>query len=254
MFAAHAAAQHNWCEVTVLSDAPAPTVQRGAQYLHKPIPNLSNLQPDGWVTYIKLGAQEGYAERVYGKRDAPVSWSHYENGQHRTWNLRRTYKRAWDRYKHLIRVVAPLDHKDIEFIDMNADLVINTIPLTKFMDPSDSPAQYGAVSQPVWIRSWSEHYPHSGDVIVYNGKSLDRPASPWYRFSRLYGWCAYEYSTPPDAALQAVRVEKPLTIESKPVPSHWLCLGRYGAWDKAQLTHDAYYRTAQYLDDVRLMG
>lgn len=237
LFAAHAVAQKT-DDFVIFSNKVERTVQRGAQYLHKPIPGLTEDIPDGRVLYVHWGMSFHYSLRVYNENEPEVSWGRFEDGYHPTWNLRKAYSRAWSMYQHRIKGPVDLGWRDIESLEGYHN-VISSIPLSAFC--STHPDNYGFESQTVQIVSDKLHYPYEGvDTIIYNGRPKSEQPE-WYRLSNLYGWTAQEY---PDTSVlrpDAVRVVKPLRYRHSPVPRHWLLVGRYGAWAKRALTHDAYY-------------
>lgn len=233
MFAAHAASAFP-VEITILGPK-TPSVLRGAQYLHKHVPGITDPQCDFWVDYMKLGTIDGYSQKVYGEQRPDVSWNLYPDGQHPAWDLRLAYRTAYSMYHKLI-VPVHLKPEDISAIDQDYDLVISTIPL---------PVLVGNWAwfnyQEVWITSW-ECDAAEPAVIVYNGM-LD---GGWYRYSQIQGWAALERSFNPNDG-QAVAVKKPLGYDESRalVPLDWLLVGRYGAWNKKALAHDSYKLTRE---------
>lgn len=232
MFAAHAVKQ--FTDDVVIYSLAVKSVLRGAQYLHKLIPGLTNDTHDRLVEYRKTGTAEGYANKVYGNAHQRVSWDLYEDGYHAAWDLRAAYDRAWDMYKDLIHERC-IDYNDIGWLTLEYDRVITTIPLTQLQNPY-RPTSF--LYQDVWVDGWLAA-DRQEDAIYYNGTE----DVPWYRFSNLWGWCAYEFADFFTKPANAVHIRKPISYAGEAVPPGWFAVGRYGAWEKTALTHDAYYKT-----------
>lgn len=247
MFAAHALAEAE-VDFDILSNTKERSKLQGAQYLHQSIPGITDPLPVSEIEYVKMGTAEGYSHRVYGCQRPDISWNNYPQGKVGGFNLRRAYFRAFSAYKDKINIPFAgqgLSYDDVDWITLSYDLVVNTVPLVAFKDPA---VDYGFSSQTVWITSENLHYAlDNRNRIIYNGQPKGDGYSKWYRSSQLFGWTAYEYGDLADAPDDAVLVRKPLAVAISPVPDTWLCAGRYGAWRKAALTHDAYYQTLQRL-------
>jgi hypothetical protein len=245
LFAAHAVSQ--FTEDYSIFAPYKKSVLQGAQYLHRHIPGLTNQVADRQVTYRMDGNGEDYSINVYGTVREDVSWNNYASGKHSAWDLRRAYDRAWDTHRHKI-IPKEVSRDDIVALTNSYDLVINTVPLTVF-----ATSGVGYQWQDVWIETLEDQRGDmapidGGDRIHYNGM-VDR--YEWYRYSYLFGWASWEYAKPPTRSMvPAVHVRKPLRYVGNPVPDTWLLVGRYGAWRKAALTHDAYYETVERMMDL----
>lgn len=245
MFAAHAVSQFT-DKYHIIAPAKKSVLQ-GAQYLHKHIPIITSQVPDRQVTYRMEGTADEYSINVYGKIRDDVSWNNYAAGKHSAWDLRKAYDAAWDLHNHRI-VRHEIGRDDIVALTNSYQLVINTVPLTVFAAPG-----VGYLWQDVWIETFKDESGDmapvdGGDRIHYNGVV---GKYEWYRYSYLFGWASWEYARQPSKTMTpAVHVRKPISYVGSPVPDTWLLVGRYGAWRKAALTHDAYYETVERMMDL----
>jgi hypothetical protein len=246
MFAVHACVEKG-VTPSVISNTDQRSELRGAQYLHREIPGVTDSLPSSDITYVKLGYPHYYSQRVYGTDAQPeLSWNTTPNNTVSGWNLRRAYFHAFRKYRDMIDVVPGLNHTDVDWLSQRYDLVINSVPLAAFTEDK-SDFEY----QDVWVVSENLHYAlDNRNIIVYNGNKAGVGVSKWYRYSQLFGWTAEEYGTREEAPHDAVRVRKPLRVRNSPVPDNWLCVGRYGAWRKRALTHDAFYDVTEHLEKM----
>lgn len=236
LLAAHAAVERGH-DVTIISKKQRSPIG-GAQYLHSPIPGLPLGEAEP-VSYVKIGTREGYAEKVYGSREASVSWDIFSTGEHEAWPMRSTYDSLWHRYEDKI-IDGRVARGDIPIFRSDYNLVLSTVPrpfLCKHAHRFDS--------QHVVLIPFS----HLGvdNVILYNG----RESEPWYRTSKIFGqhWTEYaEARAPTDVAEgeSTVRGIKPLNTDCNchlnevPGLGTFQPLGRFGQWRKAVLVTDAY--------------
>lgn len=96
LMAAYAAAMAG--NPVVIFSNPEKSKLGGAQFLHKPIPGINNVEePDAVITYRLRGDAATYQRKVYGDDSVPfVSFSGLENGQKQdAWNLIETYDKLW---------------------------------------------------------------------------------------------------------------------------------------------------------------
>ncbi len=203
----------------------------GAMYLHRPIPNLTDAAMKFEIDVVKRGTREGYAKKVYGDENAPVSWDKFEDGVVPAWSLVAAYERLWIAYAQLI-VDIDISQKTLIPIGLNHDIIYSTIPAPFLcVDPS-----HIFERQAMWV----VHGQLTTNInrMVYNG----RPEERWYRWSLIRGYRSWEYTVDP-------RGKPPGTTISngfKPIRTDCDCypgirrLGRYGKWDKHQLTHHGY--------------
>lgn len=227
------AAEQCGFDVAIFSDKTKSKIH-GAQVLHVPIPGLTAKTPDNSVKIIKSGTREEYAFKVYGSRDAPVSWDLYNEPMLPVWSMREAYDVLWTAFESSIRDVH-MDKSIAERICRGFDRVVSSVPL-----PVLAPeATYSW--QNVWVVSETAHGVTDQDRIIWSGT----PSVPWYRASILFNHFDREYSKP---IRNAVKILKPLgnagTCEAFP---QMLRVGRYGEYRKGVLIHDAYDNTKEYL-------
>lgn len=212
---------------------------RGAQFLHIPIKDITKPEPDAIIDMRKWGSQAGYATKVYGDPEAPVSWGNYD-GPINAWSLHGAYELLWDLWEPHI-TDQPLDADLLEWSG-DADLCVSTVPLPVLAEAwGDEPeGGFNFTYQDVWIRTGLNFsLPH--DTVVYNGN----PEDHWYRASRIFGWASMEFPTDTPGT---VRVRKPLTHDVPDEVAYGvLRVGRYGAWEKKGLVHDGYKMVMEYL-------
>lgn len=265
LIAAHTAKQAGH-EVRVFSE-PRRSYIAGAQYLHEPVPGLhSPGSPDTLITVKKTGTREGYAEKVYGNRNAPVSWSRYDEMEYPAWNMRDAYARLWEAWE--LRVAPVTLTPDIvahvasdgvlkafpSAAGAYCDAWVSTVPLTALCQRNGNepgPA-HDFLSQEVHIVQYEDAYDEDEpSVINYNG---DRHPS-WYRRSVIFGTEALEWSAlgqkPPVEGVVTIR--KPLKTncdcyENTAVP--FMLHGRYGSWTKDTLVHHVSRDVGVFLDTL----
>jgi len=213
----------------------------GAMYLHAPIPGISPKQPEMVIEVLKTGTRQGYAEKVYGDPEAPVSWDKFDIGPTPGWNLKKAYHELWRRYQHLIW--------DMEFTpEMLADWVkeygrvFSTIPATATC------LNWNHEFRKVTIDVVHGPTEDPTNMMSYNG-GMFHGAPPWYRYSRINKYESWEFgegqiplTIPTEILIKNVRVSRGM----KPISTDCDChpgvvrLGRFGKWDKHAFTHHAY--------------
>lgn len=242
LMAAHAAASMGY-DVEIGSLQKSPSQISGAQYLDRPIPGLTNDEPDSEVTFYKLGKAENYAKKVYGKKSAHTSWEKYEDRKkYPLWYLRDAYSKLWETYVSKMFLIGLNANVLASFMDTPAELIVVTVPLTEIC----TNVKHTFLSQPITVYDglpseidvpWPDG--HSGaNFIVYNGKKK----TPWYRCSSINGGKSIEV---PGTYADGINIAKPLSTTCDcwaPVTGQprLLLAGRYGKWQKDQLVSDAY--------------
>lgn len=239
--AAHAAAM-NGADVLVYSRKRKSELF-GAQYLHKPIPYVTDPLRKRTVSYEMQGSASDYRIKVYGPdHRGPVSPDEF-GGVHDAWDLRATYADLWEMYGDHVQDLSVNSEVLHDLISMTLpDVVLNTIPL-KWLCQNDSHEFTGEM---VWAIGDA---PERGvfcpiqvpkDTVICNGQK--EPS--WYRASNVFGHKTAEWAhdnRPPYGS--PAEVVKPLTTncdctDAYEVPVHGI--GRYGMWQKGVLTHDAF--------------
>jgi len=201
----------------------------GAMYLHESIEGLTNERPDALITILKDGTAEGYAKKVYGDADHPVSWHHFSEGDSPMWSLRVAYERLWMMYKNRIRS-REINHIGLHELTQEFSAVICTAPKPRFCLQPD---KHLFTSQPIWIRVVNNKY-LEGNLMAYNG----REEIPWYRMSHIDNILSFEYAAkPPFQGL--LEGKKPIENNCDCWPTV-LWTGRFGSWTKGVLTHHVF--------------
>ncbi len=223
---------------TVMSERIQRSMISGAQYLHDPIPSLTNTDQAGMLRYIKLGDKQGYAEKVYGSREAPCSWDHFPEGQLPAWSLKEMYDKLWSEYLGLIEE-QHIDSEVLVEILPKYDRVISAIPATAMCH---RPHHQFHSAQVTFQEGCPALVGDEDNIIVYSGD----PAHSWYRTSRIFGYESTEYPAGIDPSGETRRGIK---------PTHTTCtcwkdiarVGRFGRWEKGVLVHHAFNDAYQLL-------
>jgi hypothetical protein len=256
LFAAHALIQNGW-SVDIYARESRPSDLFGCQYLHAPIPGLTDYQDPVTVSYQLEGTAAGYAEKVYGGKSITEVSVDMLLRNHMAWDIRSAYSNAWDRYGHLVQPleispeVLGLFHwsQALEpVVPMPAirmdqyHRVISSIPA-----PALCHAEHEFVTQDVWamgdapIRGQYVPYRPQDNTIICDGTE-DRG---WYRAANVYGYATMEWPIQSKPPLPGIaRVSKPISTNCDCFP-RIMRVGRYGQWRKGILSHTAYTQAAQ---------
>ena|SRR6478752_1150057 len=256
LLVAHAAELSGWDWRVYSRNMKSPLY--GAQYLHQPIPQLECGFPH-MVKYTLRGTPEEYRRKVYGNDwDGTVSPEDYGDS-HSAWDIRAAYDELWWNYSDEIREfevdtkywgegMSPAQGAVYDLGLERYDLVISTIPRKIWAQPGDV-----FESQKVWALGDTEmprvdpiYRPEPFSVVCESSLRI-----PYYRISNIFGYCTIEWPYDPMFKLNsrltlrsphsgASVVEKPLRHNST-AASDFIHLGRYGAWQKGALSHDAFY-------------
>lgn len=229
----------------VVFSQPKRSYIAGAQYSHEPVLGFHDRShPDTMIQVRKQGTREGYALKVYGDADAPVSWSEYPAAEYPAWGLREAYDALWRHWQDSI-VPCTLRADTVRQAASSSVLegteiqgLISTIPLPAVcLDPAHRFAE-----QQVHIAQYEDKFPRDAEsFILYNGEE----APAWYRESVILGTHAYEWSTmtvkrkPPVEGI--VKITKPVKTNCDcyhDTEVKTMLAGRYGRWDKNQLISD----------------
>ena len=221
----------------------------GAMYLHEPIPALTDdiTAPDLNITVIKSGTRAGYAENVYADPNAPCSWDVIPEGDTPAWDLHAAYDKLWERYEPYIRKIEITPH-NLGSLPVNFPLVLCSIPA-----PALCRSGHLFHGQDIWV----VHGPgkalikgvNDDDLMYYNGTTPRDGGFPWYRFSQIKGYQAWEYSTDHGITEEEANWGRELARGTKPLHTNCDCwigydsfrrIGRFGKWEKGVLTHHAY--------------
>jgi len=232
LLATHAAVLQG-CDPVVYSIANR-SETNGAMYLHRAIPDLTSPEPDGMLTYLKMGTQAGYARKVYGSPDAPCSWSRFLEGPVPAWSLAAAYDELWYRYHSRI-----IEHR---IHSLNVEEIIDEYPLVISSIPAGVLCRkpyHKFMSVNIWIRDKAPAAIRPGEIIYNGAREQD-----WYRSSDIFGYRSTEYGEQYRPGTPGMGLVKP---GLKPTCNNCDCwdglllkVGRYGRWEKNQLTHMAF--------------
>lgn len=208
----------------------------GCQYLHAPIPGMTD-QPAVTVEYRLQGDVDGYREKVYGPGSSVDVSPETLRGFHPAWDIRSTYDNLWDAYSEYVQELN-LDAATLAVVlnTWKPDFTVSTIPLPRLCSAGhafshetvwaigDGPDQVCPISMPK-------------NTVVCNGE-VDYA---WYRAANVFGYKTAEWPErrkPPFGRPAAV--QKPTTTTCNCYPEVQR-LGRYGAWKKGVLSHEAFF-------------
>jgi hypothetical protein len=221
----------------------------GAQYLHRPIPGVTNQDDFIEVSYELRGEPEEYRRKVYGQRwDGKVSPEDLLE-QHEAWDIRETYDRLWTMFTDKI-VDVEIDGASIQSLidSQEHGLIVNTIPLPALCTKQHqflSTDVVAAGDAPELGIKISDMYRCPQDSVICNGK----PEPFWYRMSNIFGHTTVEWPLVDQTKVpipSASLVKKPTEHRCSCWPD-LLKVGRYGSWTKGVLSHDAYFTVAERL-------
>lgn len=210
----------------------------GAQYLHEPI--IIDRDPDGEITFLKIGDRDGYAKKVYDDIDTAVSWDHYE-GVVPAWSLRKCYDVLWDAFEDKL-IHDTLDWVSVESLiaTKRYDMIFSSIPMHALCEGTHAFPKVDITLVPTGPL-------RVDNTVMYSGRELD----VWYRTSYIFGHAWSEFG--PNALGGAEYLDK--ISESigdemvdvhrgfKPLGTNCDCLpevtriGRFGQWDRKILLH-----------------
>ncbi len=240
LLAAHAAVQAGAIPRIFSKKEKSPVP--GAQFLHVPIPGLTEEMTPRDIYMRKVGRPEIYARKVYGRENAETSWGGYAEGVHQVYDLKHAYQLLWEMF---VDNIVDLDIQQHEIRDLSKHFpwMFSTIPATALCPVygvSNDACQFRR--QPVSIlhgQNWAYSYRLDDMTIEYNGTK----ESAWYRRSNIFGWSSAEFN-PVDAPempddMPLIQIHKPLWTNCTH-HHHIIRLGRYGLWKKGVLVHHAY--------------
>lgn len=229
LLAAHAAAQRGFGVQIV---APKQKSQMGgAMFLHEPIPDLNDPEePTGYIRLLKVGDPEVYAKKVYGRRNAKVSWNLWDEGLIPAWSMAATYHHLWGKYHDLIED-ASVSGSEIAGLVADFDAVISTAPLYKLCE--NSRHEFRSASVILTARGACD----LRNTIVYNGQETEG----WYRTSNIFGYEWTEYPMECESApIADARVGRKPTSNTCTCHPGLIRVGRFGRWERDVLAHHAY--------------
>lgn len=239
-------------EVSILDAHPAyrPGTIFSLQYLHEPcglelavrrMLLFYRTTERSWPGYDPDRAREAYNRKLGRPEGEENSTRFLFNTPVAVWSLKDAYRTLWSMYKGMIREQPVTWSQLIQYCEIY-DVVISTAPLDKLLPDLVWPVRTGLIAMG-WLPFEVEH-----NTCVY---SLD-PDVLWYRATRLDGGMATEFIRRSDTAgvdimlrpgwptVQPLRKVKDHRNVIGPRPGNLTLTGRWGSWDPAKLTHDAY--------------
>lgn len=214
----------------------------GAQYLHKPIPGLTE-DAGTPIKYVLRGDAVGYATKVYGKPQMAREVSpSLLVGEHPAWNIRSAYDRLWERFEDRI-----LHQTNISVYDMHSfatnntyHKIVSSLPADRLC--GDDNAHY-FTSEEVWASGdapdqdrWAPFKSTPWTVICDGTGDVS-----WYRASNVFGHNTVEWATENRPPVENCSlVTKPLRTNCDCWKGRVVRVGRYGEWRKGVLAHEAY--------------
>jgi hypothetical protein len=245
------AAQQRGHKVSIFSQSAEPSPMGGSQYIHEPIDGVTSPDPDGVINFHKLGTGQEYAEKVYGDKFAPTSWSVFPEGEFPCWNMARAYSMLFDKWKDRIHIAIAnsrwLDRLESSNL-ISGGVVISTIPAKVLCTNPDHKFPFVEVAfesnNQVGDKNLGRNF------IFYNGN----PADSWYRCSYIFGrgWLEYNINMIPEGERNIIKGIKPVNTDCDCRPKI-VRAGRFGEWKKGRLVHHAYSKTAdvlEFLDEI----
>lgn len=210
----------------------------GSQYLHRAVPGLTSVYPEGTVQYVRIGTADGYATKVYADAVRETGWDNYYQ-LYNSWNVVRAYDILWERYGDSV-LNTELTQDMLVAITRQHPLVISTVPAyvlcLKTADREvEDPHGFGSV--PFWIRTLpTPVHDAKHDIVVYNGILTD----DWYRWSILSGICSIEYAKKPMFEDDKLKRGEKAIMNTCDCWSSIHRAGRWAEWRHGVLLNDAY--------------
>lgn len=231
LFSAHVA-QTVGCEVVIISKKyKSPII--GAQYLHRPIPDLhlSNAVPDDTVATYLLGNKENYTERVYNDRTLGASWGKLSAAPTivPAWDLREAYDIVWERYAPQI-IDQEIEARDVDEFTANFEVVISTIPQWRICT-----GDHRFESVPIVVKQGVVQDDHGHEnFVIYNGTKF----GSWYRTSQIFGVQMTEgIASPKNDEEHWDDVGYKVVGNNCDCHPNLVRTGRHGLWQRGILTH-----------------
>lgn len=228
----------------------------GCQYLHKPIPGITN---EDWfvdVSYKLVGSEAMYMRKVYGDQRVPSVSPEDLGSEHRAWDIRSAYDELWSQWKRrTIRAQISGDvMQDADFgawIDKQ-DVVINTIPRHIWCTNSKhtfSATDIWAIGDAPELGRYVPFKAAEDNSVVCNG-SHD---VGWYRISRVFDHNTIEWPIRRKPPIQGIaKVQKPTGTDCDCWEGRVAFFGRYGEWKKGVLAHQVFDEAEELMINAAL--
>lgn len=247
LFAAHACAQYGH-SITIFDKNPSSTRQNaGVFYIHANCDLLLDEEEIKQIVLGTLGKSEEeiakeYGQKVYKQNIPKVS---ILEALHRPtivgYNAVQAINRLWYLYEEFIKITEIKGFNDISLLLNKFDKIISTIP-AQILFPNHN---YEFVT--AWL-SFNQAPLEEQSYVFYSIS----PTHSWYRMSSIFDSFVTEYPghyyNEIDNFESFIKIKKVIKVTPElPKIENLFLVGRYGAWDKSCLSHDAYYRTLDWL-------
>lgn len=245
------AVERNGHEPVLYSRDPEQAHVNADMFLYRALPDLAD-QEQFRLEIHRWGSRGGYAEKVYGERDAKVSWDELPFGTVVAWWLKPTYDLLWERYKGAVQ---PLDVNGYvaQLLLKQHPLVMSTLPAPAVcVDPT-----HAFSDKPTWLaRYWDElaDLQRHPNQMLYNGDV--NYGSKWFRYTCLNGWRTWEYAVVPPSS--EVTSDTPILPGKKFLSNTCDChpalyrVGRWAQWKRGVLNHHAFEQATSILASAGL--
>ncbi len=244
LMATHAVAQAGH-QFIVVSKRVEQSHLFGCQYLHSPIPGMTEEGPVR-VKYQLTGTPDQYREKVYGPNSTVEVSPESLSAEHDAWDIRSTYDNLWKEYaRDVLQGTVNSATLSEATKEWNPDFVISTVPAPALC----AVPEHTFAVEKVWAAGDAPALGKKSPVrapkntVLLNGEK----APAWYRVANVFGHTTAEWperTQPPYAGVTAV--QKPLTTTCTCWPQVQR-LGRYGQWKKGVLSHEAFFTTQDML-------
>lgn len=229
----------------------------GAQWIQDFIPEVTPEAPDGYIQFVMLGSEEGYAAKIFGDPNHGNGWHEHINDPMKPgWDLRRAYNGLWEAWEKYI-IDKELDAEEVGRLDWESyDFIFSCVPLWNIC--AEYKPKVIIEDTGHWTKSAHQFDKYKVQIqpsapaetdanrIIYNG----RPEDDWFRGSQIFGIDGgYEY--PMDVKVEnATMVRKPQSTNCDCWPNV-IRVGRYGRWEMAGLVHDGFTQVRDVLEKGR---
>jgi hypothetical protein len=218
--------------------------QRGAILLQKPIPGISNPEPDGYIKQLVTGGTIlDYRYKLYGDINIGYSGDQLLPGYH-AWDHVYAYNELWRRYITQVPLPEGISHvqafitpEELAELHKEYHLVVCTAPLPNLCMNKEH--QFTSVRIAITMDySYPDQPP---DTSVFSAS----PDTGWLRSARIFGNDSTEW-LPGSAPGNAIIIRKPISHTCNCFP-HVLLAGRNGAWNNLTWVDTAYFQTREAL-------
>jgi hypothetical protein len=247
MMAAYAAAQCGYDPVIFDQDPDKTRRNSGVFYLHSDCdlalePIEIRQRVIGAVGMSQDEVAYAYGMKVYGRKVAKTSVIDVlKTPTVVGYDATKALDLLWDMFGKNVKL-GKIKVGDIKTLPHLYNRVISTLPATIWAEDRKEEFEF----EKLWMKVLPA--PEGESFTYYNVN----PFMNWYRASAIFGRFIYEYAhgeapfdTTPSNVYEVTKVIKGPVL--RPPYPNVLYIGRYGAWDKTQLTHSVYEKTVEWL-------